>query len=70
VVADQHQLRSRCFDVGGQAGQVDVVGHPDLVADDHRPVVEGELPRSSRPIRLARVRDSPLSASMPRARPA
>ncbi len=43
VVADEHQLGPGQLDVGGQAGQVDVVGHAHLVQDDDGLFGEGQL---------------------------
>ena len=70
VVAHEHQLRPGGFDMGGQAEQVGVVGHPHLVQNDHGPLVELRCGRSSRHTRLANVRDSSMDASWPRVRAA
>ncbi len=42
VVADQHQLGAGGLDAGGEGDQVGVLGHADLVEDDHGALVEGE----------------------------
>ena len=70
VVADEHQLRSGGLDARGEGDQVDVLGHAHLVADDQAAVVEGQPAVVEPPDRLARVRDSAISASLPRLRAA
>jgi hypothetical protein len=41
-VADQHQLGAGGLDAGSERDQVGVLGHTDLVENDHAAIVEGE----------------------------
>ena len=67
VIADEHQLRPGRLDVGGQADQVDVVGHARPRRRARRcgrrgAAGRGRAARSGWPAS----RDSPSSASLPR----
>jgi len=43
MVAYEHQLCSGCFSMGGEAHQIDVVGHSDFIQDDSGSFVKAEL---------------------------
>jgi hypothetical protein len=42
AVADEHQFGACGLTAGGQGDQVRVLGHADLVEDDHAALVEGQ----------------------------